>query len=272
MNIDCRRRVSHVLLALASLLPVAGFAGPAVLRADQVGGALLSVATGGTQSAEAGRPGADEAARSSVNPDPFEGFNRAVFLFNDALDQAVLKPVAQTYVEIVAEPWRQAIANAFSNLSDPWSGLNCLLQGKPAEAVTQVARFVINTTVGIAGLVDVASELGLERSREDFGQTLGRWGVGAGPYLVLPLLGPSSVRDGVALVVDQKGDPLRELDREETRLALQTARVIDTRASLLRIERLVESAAFDRYAFVRNGYLQRRLNLVYDGNPPETDE
>ncbi len=271
MTTACRRWAGRALLALASLLPVAGFAGQSGLRTDQVGGALLSVASGGTQSADSGAT-PEASSRTASTQDPFEGFNRAVFRFNDALDQALLKPVAQTYVEVVSEPWRQAVGNAFSNLSDPWSGLNCLLQGKPIEAVTQVARFLINTTVGIAGLVDVASELGLERHREDFGQTLGRWGVGPGPYLVLPLLGPSSIRDGLALVVDQKGDPLRELDSEETRLALQTTRVIDTRANLLRLERLVESAAFDRYAFVRNGYLQRRFNLVHDGNPPETDE
>jgi phospholipid-binding lipoprotein MlaA len=270
--IDCRRRAGAVLIALASLLPVAGFAGQSGLRADQVGGVLLSAPAMGAQTTDGGRAATDDTARSASRLDPFEGFNRAVFRFNDALDQAALKPVAQTYVDVVAEPWRQAIANAFSNLSDPWSGLNCLLQGKPVEAATQVARFLINTTVGIAGLVDVAGELGLERHREDFGQTLGRWGVGAGPYLVLPLLGPSSLRDGLALVLDQKGDPLRELHSEEARLALQTVRVVDTRASLLRLERLVESAAFDRYTFVRNGYLQRRVNLVYDGNPPETDE
>lgn len=271
MTIDCRRWACSVLLGLASLLPVASFAGQSGLRTDQVGGALLSVASGGTQSVDS-EAASKAASRTASTQDPFEGFNRAVFRFNDALDQALLKPVAQTYVEVVSEPWRQAIANAFSNLSDPWSGLNCLLQGKPIEAVTQVARFLINTTVGIAGLVDVAGELGLERNREDFGQTLGRWGVGPGPYVVLPLLGPSNIRDSLALVVDQRGDPLRELDSEETRLALQTTRVIDTRANLLRLERLVESAAFDRYAFVRNGYLQRRFNLIHDGNPPETDE
>lgn len=204
--------------------------------------------------------------------DPLEPMNRTVYRFNDAVDRAVLKPVAQRYQEFVPENLRNAIGNVFGNLSDLWTAANQLLQGKPVEAVSDLSRFVINSTLGFAGLADIATPMGLEKHNEDFGQTLGRWGMPAGPYLVLPLLGPSSLRDAPSLYVDYQADPLLAIDSTASRNSLFTMRVVDTRAGLLRAERVVEGAALDRYALIRDGYLQRRRNQVYDGDPPPTPD
>ena len=204
--------------------------------------------------------------------DPFEPLNRSVFAFNDALDQAVLRPVAQQYVRWVHPGIRQVVGNVFSNLSDPWSAFNNLLQGKPVQALGDFARFGINTIFCLGGLGDLASDLGLPRHNEDFGQTLGVWGAPSGPYLVLPLLGPSSFRDATGVVASWSADPVRQIQSEGDRTAMALMRVVDTRASLLPVDRLIEGAALDRYTFVRNAYLQRRLNLIYDGDPPEPPE
>lgn len=204
--------------------------------------------------------------------DPLEPMNRAVFQFNDAVDKAVLKPVAQGYHDYVPENLRIAIGSVFGNLADLWTAANQLLQGKPVEAVSDLSRFVLNSTLGLAGLADIATPMGLEKHREDFGQTLGRWGVPSGPYLVLPLLGPSNLRDAPALVVDYQGDLVMAIDSAGQRNNAYLMRTIDTRAQLLRAERLVAGAALDRYSFIRDGYLQRRRNQVYDGNPPPSDE
>lgn len=210
-------------------------------------------------------------AQSDSPVDPFESMNRAVFGFNEALDRAVLKPLAQVYVDVVPETPRRLFRNFVSNLLEPWNAVNNLLQGKPAAAASDVARFAFNTLTTL-GLDDPATELGLTRSSEDLGQTLGVWGVGAGPYLVLPFLGPSSVRDGIGRIGDIGLDPSRRISDGQEFAVFTAMRFVDNRATLLPMERLIESAALDRYSFIRNAYLQRRQNQVYDGNPPEPKE
>lgn len=208
------------------------------------------------------------------NPvDPLERMNRHVFEFNDRVDRAVLKPVAQGYVAVVPEPVRGCVSNFFANLGDVSNAANNLLQGKPVEAVSDICRIAINTTVGVLGCFDVASKMGLEKHNEDFGQTLGRWGLGSGAYLVLPLLGPSSVRDAVGRVPDAYVDPANAAgDDARARNALFAIETIDLRARLLDAGRLLEAAALDKYRFTRDAYLQRRRNLVHDGNPPREKE
>jgi len=204
------------------------------------------------------------------NPnDPLEGYNRAMFSFNDSVDKAFVKPVAKGYKEVMPRFARTGVTNFFSNLGDVWIGINNVLQGKIGRGVSDFGRFAINTTVGIAGLFDVASKAGLQKHNEDFGQTLGRWGMGSGPYVVLPLLGPSDVRDGFSLfAVDWHGDPLWYVNNIPTRNELVAGRFVDQRANLLDASRLMEEAALDPYAYVRSAYLQHRRSLVYDGNPP----
>jgi phospholipid-binding lipoprotein MlaA len=216
--------------------------------------------------------GSSGLAQGAPVRDPLEPLNRSVFAFNDALDRGLLRPIAQQYVKWVHPGVRQIVGNVFSNLSDPWVGVNNLLQGKPVQALGDFARFGINTVFCLGGLGDLASELGLPRHNEDFGQTLGVWGLPSGPYLVLPLLGPSSFRDATGVVAGWSADPVRRIESEGDRTAVAVTRVVDTRASLLPLDRLIEGAALDRYTFVRNAYLQRRLNLVYDGDPPDEPE
>jgi phospholipid-binding lipoprotein MlaA len=203
------------------------------------------------------------------NPaDPWERYNRHMNEFNDRVDRALLKPVAQGYADYVPRPVRDCVGNMFANLNDVPVALNNLLQGKPALAASDVCRVVINSTIGLLGCFDVASRMGLERHDEDFGQTLGRWGAGPGPYFVWPLLGPSTVRDSVGRVAGFYTDPLDYVERVRVRNSLSGTRLIDTRASLLPAERVIDGAALDRYQFIRDAYLQRRRNNVYDGNPP----
>lgn len=208
------------------------------------------------------------------NPvDPLERMNRHVFEFNDRVDRAVLKPVAQGYVALVPEPVRGCVSNFFANLGDVSNAANNLLQGKPVEAVSDICRIAINTTVGVLGCFDVASTMGLEKHNEDFGQTLGRWGFGSGAYLVLPLLGPSSVRDAVGRIPDTYVDPANAAGGEvRARNTLFVLETIDLRARLLDAGRLLDAAALDKYRFTRDAYLQRRRNLVYDGIPPREKE
>jgi phospholipid-binding lipoprotein MlaA len=201
--------------------------------------------------------------------DPFEPFNRGVYRFNDELDTAILKPAASTYREVLPGPVRTGVHNFFGNLADAWSAVNSLLQLKVVDGTESLFRFGVNTFFGLGGLMDVASEMGIERHREDFGQTLGRWGVPSGPYVVLPLFGPSTVRDTAALPVDRQGDPLRQFDPTATRNQLYGVRVLDTRANLLGASRVLEEVALDRYTFVRDAYLQRRRAEVFEGEPPE---
>lgn len=203
--------------------------------------------------------------------DPFEPFNRAVFSFNESLDKAVIKPVARAYTDTMPELFRLLLGNFFSNLSDPWVGVNNLLQGKPLDAMSDFGRFALNTFLCF-GLGDIASELGLRRHNEDLGQTLGVWGMSSGPYLVLPLLGPSSLRDAGGRLVDIAVDPSRRIADGGEFAVFTAVRIVDLRASLLPMDRLAEGAMLDRYSFFRNAYLQRRQHLVYDGNPPEPSE
>lgn len=210
---------------------------------------------------------------TSGNPkDPIEGFNRAVFAFNEGLDTVLIKPVAQGYDAVLPTPVRTGVTNFFGNIADLFIGVNNLLQGKPDQALSDLGRVAINSTIGILGLFDVATEAGLEKHEEDFGQTFGRWGAGDGAYVVIPVFGPRTVRDTAGLVLDMAVDPVGSVDHVATRNALTGLRLIDTRADLLPADKVIEEAALDKYAYVRDGYLQRRRNLVHDGNPPrETD-
>ena len=204
--------------------------------------------------------------------DPAEGWNRAVFAFNEGLDNALLKPVARGYQAVVPALVRTGIGNVFGNFSDGWSAINQLLQGKPVASAQMTMRVATNTLFGLGGTFDVASDLGIERQQEDFGQTLGRWGLPAGPYIVWPLLGPSSLRDSAGLPLDLYWSPSALTKDDPTRFGLTSLRLIDTRAGLLNASRLVDEIALDKYVFIRDGYLARRRNLVYDGDPPELPE
>ena len=200
--------------------------------------------------------------------DPAESFNRAVYSFNDGFDEAIGKPVATAYRNALPSPVRSAVRNFFANIADLWIGANNLLQGKPADAVTDWARFAFNSSIGLFGLIDVASEIGLEKHDEDFGQTFGRWGAADGAYLVWPLLGSSSVRDTVGLIFDVSLDPVLQHEPVRVRNAMTILRATSKRADLLDASRILEEAALDKYVFQRDAYLQRRRSLVYDGNPP----
>lgn len=202
--------------------------------------------------------------------DPFESMNRAVFTFNENADEYVIKPVAEAYQFVLPEFVRTGVTNFFSNIGDVFVAVNNLLQGKPGNAANDIGRFLVNSTIGILGLFDVATEAGLEKNKEDFGQTLGVWGVPSGPYVVLPLFGPSSVRDTAGLVVDIKTDFILNSDHlnHDQKVGSTVLRVVNQRANLLNASQLLEDAAFDKYSFLRDSYLQRRHNQVYDGNPP----
>lgn len=205
--------------------------------------------------------------------DPFESYNRAAHEFNYQVDRFVLKPVAQGYDTVVPEPISWGISNFFSNLDDITVVINDLLQGKFQQAAHDAGRFALNTTVGVGGIFDVAGHAGYNKNNEDFGQTLGVWGVDSGPYLVLPFLGPSTVRDTAALPVDMYTDPVMHVEGDDARIALVATRVVDQRASLLGAERVIaEATSDDNYLYIRDAFLQRRENLVYDGNPPLDDD
>lgn len=217
--------------------------------------------------------GGAAAQQAPANPaDPLEGVNRAVFGFNEGLDAAVLKPLAEGYVKVTPALVRQGVSNVLGNFSDVWSTANQFLQGKFDQGVLMGMRVATNTVMGIGGVFDVASEVGLERRPEDFGQTLGVWGFGPGPYLVLPVLGPSTLRDTVALPVDQSASPTTLLSEPADRFGLVALTVVNVRAEFLSAGRLIDEVALDKYGFIRDGYLARRRNQVYDGNPPEPPE
>lgn len=201
--------------------------------------------------------------------DPLEPYNRAMYKFNDSLDRAVIKPVATAYKDALPYLVRKGVSNFFNNLQDVWSFINCGLQLKGEEAGDNFFRFGVNTLMGLGGLLDVASEMGIERHKEDFGQTLGHWGVGAGPYIVLPLLGPSTLRDSVALSFDAKGNAISRVQDVPTRNSLTVTRLIDQRAGLLQASGIMDQVALDPYLFTREAYLQHRRSAVYDGNPPD---
>lgn len=207
-----------------------------------------------------------------TDADPLEPYNRFMFKVNDTLDKTVLKPVAQGYDYITPEIIDEGITNFFSNLEDVAVVANDILQLKPKQALMDTSRIVYNTTFGILGFFDVASYMDLPKNEEDFGQTLGYWGVGEGYYLVLPLLGPSTTRDVWSVPVDRFADPVTYLDPSlGTLIAGRTVEIVDIRAGLLQVERAFADNQIDPYSFQRQAYLQRRRNLVYDGNPPEPD-
>ncbi len=206
---------------------------------------------------------------TSGNPkDPIEGFNRAIYAFNEGLDTVLIKPVAKGYDAVLPTPVRTGVTNFFGNIADFFIGVNNLLQGKPDQAASDLGRVLVNSTVGILGIFDVATSAGLEKHEEDFGQTFGRWGVGDGAYVVIPVFGPRTVRDTVGLVLDVAADPVSNIDYVPTRNSALALRLIDTRADLLPADKVIEEAALDKYAYVRDGYLQRRRSLVHDGNAP----
>jgi phospholipid-binding lipoprotein MlaA len=200
--------------------------------------------------------------------DPWEGFNRGVYRFNEVVDEAVAKPVATAYRDVVHAEIRDRVRNFFANIGDVFIGVNNVLQGKFRESFDDFARVTFNSTLGLLGIHDVASDMGIEKHNEDFGQTFGWWGAGQGPYLVLPILGSSTVRDGLGLALDMYTDPLGELRPIDARNSLVVLRLTGARADLLEASRILEQAALDKYVFQRDAYLQRRRSLVYDGRPP----
>jgi phospholipid-binding lipoprotein MlaA len=204
--------------------------------------------------------------------DPYENFNRAMFSFNEGLDKAVMKPVATAYEAVLPTPVRASVSNFYGNIADVFIAVNNLLQGKPADAIGDAARVIFNSTMGLFGLIDIASAMGIEKHDEDFGQTLGRWGAEPGPYLVLPGYGPRNIRDGFGLVLDVVTDPLGKITPVSTRNTLVGVRFINQRADLLAADKIIEEAAIDKYAYLRDAYLQRRRSLVYDGRSPREDD
>jgi phospholipid-binding lipoprotein MlaA len=201
--------------------------------------------------------------------DPWEGFNRGVYRFNETFDEYVAQPVARAYVAVLHQEIRTRVSNFFSNIQDLLIGANNFLQGKFEDGVNDWARFAFNSTIGLFGIHDVASDFpGLEKHNEDFGQTLGRWGAGPGPYLILPFLGSSTVRDATGTAVDWAVQPVGEVRPIELRNTLYGLYFVDTRAQLLEASRILEEAALDKYVFQRDAYLQRRRSLIYDGRPP----
>ena len=211
-------------------------------------------------------------ATTANNPkDPYEGFNRAMFSVNEGID-VVVKPVAQGYDTVTPRLVKAGIGNFFGNIADVWTALNNFLQGKGVYGVSDVGRVIVNTTFGMAGLFDVASEMGFEKHSEDFGQTLGVWGVGDGAYLFWPVLGPRTTRDTFGVAVDMYADPIPRIDNVPVRNTLMGLRFIDTRAALLPADKVVEQAAFDKYNYIRDAYLQNRRSVIHDGNPPAEEQ
>lgn len=213
-------------------------------------------------------------ATTANNPrDPHEGFNRAMFEVNEAIDTVIAKPLAKGYDAVAPLPVKASVGNFFGNVGDLFIGINNGLQGKPGDGLSDIGRLLINSTIGIFGLFDVASEIGLEKHNEDFGQTLARWGVDDGGYLFLPVIGSRTVRDTFGFVVDSYADPVSwGIERVCVRNSATALRMIDIRASLLPTDKVVEEAALDKYSYIRDAYLQRRRNLIFDGNPPKQED
>ncbi len=203
--------------------------------------------------------------------DPLERVNRASYKVTDVVDRAVLRPVAKGYKAIAPQFVETGVSNFFSNLGQPTVIVNDLLQAKFRPALSDTGRFLMNTTFGVAGLWDAATDLGLEKHDEDFGQTLGKWGMPSGAYLFIPLFGPSSVRDGIGSVADIYTDPIHYVERDAWRYGLQGMNLIDTRARLLETDQTLQNT-FDKYAFIRNAYLQRRQYQVTDGAAAPIDD
>lgn len=204
--------------------------------------------------------------------DPYESVNRTIFAFNEFVDTMFIKPAAKAYVAVTPEPIRKGVSNFFGNVSDAHSFVNGVLQGKHEKASQDLSRVFVNTIFGFGGLYDLGTELGYEKGEEDYGQTLGHYGLPAGPYLMLPFLGPSTLRDSMGLIPNFLLDPVSFVTSSPTQdNTLRALRILDTRAGLLPSEGLLQSAALDKYTFLRSAYLQRRQNLVYDGRQPKDD-
>ncbi|MEN3109914.1 VacJ family lipoprotein [Uliginosibacterium paludis] len=208
-------------------------------------------------------------ATTATNPaDPWESVNRKVYAVNDSLDRYALRPVAQGYKTVVPLPLRTNVSNFFGNIEDVWTGLNNLLQGKPREGASDFGRVAINSTIGILGLFDVATDIGLEKHEEDLGQTLGVWGMGPGPYVMLPLLGPSTVRDAGGSVPRYLLDPSSEISRIPLRNSVTALKLVNARAQLIGADSALDEAALDRYGYLRDFYLKSRQSQIFDGHPP----
>jgi phospholipid-binding lipoprotein MlaA len=240
-------------------------------------GALLAstalLVLGGCATAPAPTVGATTAgapaAAPAINPvDPWENWNRKVYGFNDAIDRAVLKPVAETYRDVVPSPVRTGVNNVLGNIRDVWSAANHLLQGKLGTSLEMGMRVLVNTTFGLGGLLDPATEMQLTKRPTDFGLTLGKWGLGSGPYVMLPLLGPSTVRDTAGTLLDRQVGPSTLPPTTGGQVAVTSVEVINARANLLSAGALLDKVALDRYSFLRDAYLSQRRNALYDGAPP----
>ena len=249
LSLDTRNLMVRALLALmvGTLLALGGCASTQNLVKDARGG-----------------PGA--------RLDPWENWNRKVFAFNEGLDEKVLKPVATGYAKVVPQFVRRGVDNFFANAADAWSAVNNVLQGKPEPAFNDFVRFTTNTVFGIFGVLDIATEFGLEHHYEDFGQTLGRWGFGPGAYLVWPLIGPSTVRESIALPFDRAASPALFVNDGRSQFAIVGLQIINTRANLLGASQVIDDIALDKYTFIRDAYLQRRRSLVFDGDAPEVPD
>jgi phospholipid-binding lipoprotein MlaA len=210
------------------------------------------------------------AAPSKV--DPLEPMNRALYAVHDVVDTNVVKPIAQGYVDIIPYFIRKGISNVFNNIEDAFSALNGTLQGKFDKAGNDMGRVMVNSLFGVVGLIDVASDIGIERGDEDFGQTFAYWGIPAGPYLFIPLFGPTTVRDGTGVIIRIAAGPVGFIPDVPLRNSLYGVGFIDQRSQLLGVGELVDTAALDRYTFIRNAYFQRRRYLIYDGKPPPEAE
>lgn len=212
------------------------------------------------------------ASSTGGNKDPLEGFNRVMFAFNDGVDQVVLKPVATGYDAVLPTPVRTGVTNFFGNIADVFIGINNLLQGKVSDGAGDLGRVAVNSTLGLLGVFDVASNMGIEKHEEDFGQTFGRWGADSGAFVVVPFFGPRTVRDTAGLVLDVAADPVSYVDHVPTRNTMAGVRLVNDRANLLPADKVIAEAALDKYSYIRDAYLQRRRSLIYDGNAPREAE
>jgi phospholipid-binding lipoprotein MlaA len=208
---------------------------------------------------------------AGVDYDPWEKTNRSLYRINEVIDKATLKPVAKGYSKVIPEPVRNSVTNFSQNLLTPGSAINNFLQGKPRDGVSEIFRFLINSTAGIGGLFEIAARNGLDPQTEDFGQTAAVWGVPAGPYVMLPFLGPQTLRDAVLIPLNVMADPLYHYDNSSVRDRVYVLRLINLRARLLNVEDLLRDSN-DPYVTVRESYLQNRLFNIYDGNPPVEEE
>jgi phospholipid-binding lipoprotein MlaA len=211
-------------------------------------------------------------AMGPTREDPFEPANRVSYKVHQVVDGAVIKPIAQAYVQYTPQPVRVAVGNFFGIIDDLFSVINVMLQGKADKAGNDLGRVITNTAFGVLGLIDVAGSGGIPKGNEDFGQTFGYWGIPQGPYLFIPVFGPTTVRDGSGTVIRAYASPLNYIDDTATRTSLWVLNFVDLRASALQNETLLNQAALDPYTFIRRSYLQRRQYLVYDGKPPPTKE